>query len=50
MTVQGPAVHVAEDASRRQDPVELVQRCAHRGITLATAESLTAGFSVRADR
>ena len=37
------AVAVAREAQRRTDPMELLQRCAHRGLTLATAESLTAG-------
>lgn len=41
--VSGEAAIVAREAQRRTDPVELVQRCAHRGLTLATAESLTAG-------
>lgn len=41
--LSGEAAAVARQAERRTDPVELVQRCAHRGLTLATAESLTAG-------
>ncbi|GAA1805771.1 CinA family protein [Nesterenkonia flava] len=43
MPVEGDAENVAEHAERTTDPVEIVQRCAHRGITLVTAESLTAG-------
>ncbi|GAA5223556.1 nicotinamide-nucleotide amidohydrolase family protein [Nesterenkonia rhizosphaerae] len=43
MPVEGDAQKVAEEAEASTDPVEIVQRCAHRGLTLATAESLTAG-------
>ncbi|WP_338086547.1 nicotinamide-nucleotide amidohydrolase family protein [Nesterenkonia massiliensis] len=43
MPVEGDAQKVAEEAESSTDPVEIVQRCAHRGLTLATAESLTAG-------
>ncbi|WP_022872394.1 CinA family protein [Nesterenkonia alba] len=43
MAIEGEADDVARDASRHTDPVEIVQRCAHRGLTLATGESLTAG-------
>ncbi|GAB3188143.1 CinA family protein [Nesterenkonia suensis] len=41
--IAGPADQVAEAAERRTDPVEIIQRCAHRQLTLSTAESLTAG-------
>lgn len=34
---------MAAEAEETSDPVELIQRGAHRGLTLATAESLTAG-------
>ncbi|GAA1171440.1 nicotinamide-nucleotide amidohydrolase family protein [Nesterenkonia xinjiangensis] len=41
--ISGEAGQIADAAERRTDPVEIIQRCAHRGLTLATAESLTAG-------
>ncbi|MGQ7787900.1 CinA family protein [Nesterenkonia sp. K-15-9-6] len=41
--VSGGARQIAGEAERRTDPVEIIQRCAHRGLTVATAESLTAG-------
>ncbi|WP_191089995.1 CinA family protein [Nesterenkonia ebinurensis] len=37
------AEEVAEQAEAATDPVELIQRMAHRGLSIATAESLTAG-------
>lgn len=41
--IAGEAGEVAGEAQRRTDPVQIIQRCAHRGLTLSTAESLTAG-------
>lgn len=41
--LSGQAADVARRARRETDPVEILQRCAHRGLTLATGESLTAG-------
>lgn len=41
--ISGDAENVAREAESRIDPVSLVQRCAHRELTIATAESLTAG-------
>ncbi|TLP75529.1 CinA family protein [Nesterenkonia sphaerica] len=41
--VEGDAEQVARSAERSTDPEELVQRLGHRGLTIATAESLTAG-------
>ena len=43
MAVEDDAGHAARTAEQKNDPVELVQRCGHRGLTLSTAESLTAG-------
>ncbi|WP_300343931.1 CinA family protein [Nesterenkonia sp.] len=43
MAVEGDAEQVARTAEQNTDPVDVVQRCAHRELTLGTAESLTAG-------
>ena len=41
--VDGGAQSVAAEAEETSDPVEIIQRGAHGGLTIATAESLTAG-------
>ena len=41
--VHGGAQAVAAEAEETSDPVEIIQRGAHRGLTVAIAESLTAG-------
>lgn len=41
--VDGDAEKVARSAEKSTDPVEIVQRLVHRGLTIATGESLTAG-------
>lgn len=43
MAVEGDAESVKEDAQHKTEPTDVVQRCAHRGLTLSAAESLTAG-------
>lgn len=43
MATEGDAEKVAEHAEQKTDPVEIIQRMGHRGLSLATAESLTAG-------
>ncbi|GAA4829916.1 CinA family protein [Garicola koreensis] len=43
MAVEDDADHAARDARQKNHPQDLVQRCAHWGLTLSTAESLTAG-------
>lgn len=41
--VAGGAESVADEAEEKSSPVEIIQRAAHRDLTIATAESLTAG-------
>lgn len=41
--VAGGAQSVAEDAEEKSSPVDIIQRAGHRGLGIATAESLTAG-------
>ncbi|NDK33063.1 CinA family protein [Nesterenkonia haasae] len=41
--VDGDAEEVARSAEESTEPVKIVQRLGHRGLTIATAESLTAG-------
>jgi nicotinamide-nucleotide amidase len=41
--MDGDAAKVARKAEQSTDPKELVQRLGHRSLTIATAESLTAG-------
>jgi len=41
--VEDDADHAARPGRQSSDPQDLVQRCARRGLTLSTAESLTAG-------
>ncbi len=41
--VAGGAQAVAREAEDKSDPVGIIQRAAHRGLSLSTAESLTAG-------
>ena len=43
MAVEDDAAQAAREAGQRNHPVQLVQRCGHRDLTLSTAESLTAG-------
>lgn len=43
MAVEDDADHAARAAEQKNHPVQLVQRCGHRSLTLSTAESLTAG-------
>lgn len=43
MSAAGDAQRVARRAEQATDPVEILQRLGHRGMTVATAESLTAG-------
>lgn len=43
MAAEGDAGRIAEADQSRTDPVDLIQRAGHRGLSLSTAESLTAG-------
>lgn len=43
MAIEGDAEGVAKEAQHKTDPIDLVQRCGHRELTLSVAESLTAG-------
>ncbi|GAA1149882.1 CinA family protein [Nesterenkonia lutea] len=43
LKTEGDAGEVAREAEHRTEPRSLIQRLGHRGATLATAESLTAG-------
>lgn len=46
MAVEGDAERVRKNAQHKTEPTDVVQRCAHRGLTLSGAESLTAGALV----